>query len=250
VTARPRISSAIAALLGVTLCAAGNGVSRADDVAPNLGQFSIQVMNEGVHGAVRPAGSVELLLTCTSPVAFAHRIHTSPDGNLHASAPLGTCGLESVSAVRVGAKWYRWRLNVDIHPGINAFKLSSRNALVEEGEDAPPESLPADSPSTASAEVVEPVDPTDEISLPERLVTVSAEYPIEARKNRIQGKVILQAVVGTDGRVSQASIFSSSDPIFNDPAMEALSQYLFRPARRGGQPVAIYYTVRTDFQLR
>jgi TonB family protein len=250
VTARPRISSAIAALLGVTLCAAGANVPRADDGAPRLGQFSIQVMNEGVLGAVRPAGSVELLLTCTSPVAFAHRIHTSAEGNLLASAPVGTCGLESVSAVRVGAKWYRWRLNLDIHPGINAFKLSSGNALVEEGEDAPPESMPSDLPGAASAETVEPVLPTDEISFPERLVTVAAEYPIEARKHRIQGKVILQAVVGTDGRVSQASIFSSSDPIFNDPAMEALSQYLYRPARRDGQPIAIYYTVRMDFQLR
>jgi TonB family protein len=60
----------------------------------------------------------------------------------------------------------------------------------------------------------------------------------------------MQAVIGIDGLVSDIKVLSSSNPMFNDAAVRATSQRMFRPALQDGKPVAIQFTIRTDFRLR
>jgi len=56
--------------------------------------------------------------------------------------------------------------------------------------------------------------------------------------------------VGTDGFVRDIKVLSSSNPIFNAPAVRALAKWRYIPAQMGGRAVAVYYTVRTDFKAR
>jgi len=71
-----------------------------------------------------------------------------------------------------------------------------------------------------------------------------------ARRARIEGKVILQAVVDKEGNVNEVTVLSSSNPMFNDSAIEAVKQRKYKPALQNGRPVAIYFTIRVDFRLR
>jgi len=86
--------------------------------------------------------------------------------------------------------------------------------------------------------------------LPVIIKKVEPNYPDVARRARIEGKVILQAVVDKNGNVGEVTVLSSNNPMFNDNAIEAVKQWKYKPALQSGRPVAVYYTIRVDFRLR
>ena len=77
-------------------------------------------------------------------------------------------------------------------------------------------------------------------------------YPDLLRQAGIQGRVVLQAVVDTTGRVlSQSiSIVSATNPGFVAPARQALLATLFRPAMVGGTPVRMLVRIPYEFAIR
>ena len=56
-------------------------------------------------------------------------------------------------------------------------------------------------------------------------------------------------IINESGAVAAAKIVSSSDPIFETAALEAVKLWRFAPAKKNGQPVAMSYTVPVIFQL-
>ncbi len=58
----------------------------------------------------------------------------------------------------------------------------------------------------------------------------------EMRK-KLPGKVWLKCIINQQGRVENAIIESSSDPIFNEPSIKAIQKWRFEPAKRGGKSV-------------
>jgi TonB family protein len=85
--------------------------------------------------------------------------------------------------------------------------------------------------------------------LPEALTKVPPEYPDEERQNRIEGTVIVQALVGRDGRVKEAKI-TQSVPGLDQAALAAITQWTFRPAESYGKPVAVWVAVPVKFSLK
>jgi protein TonB len=130
------------------------------------------------------------------------------------------------------------------------LNLTSENAHVTDIEPVPPGTEASASPTTEIVGGVEPEFPSGDVVLPSVIVATDAEFPSIAKQARIEGKVILQAVIDVDGRVRKIEVVSSSNPLFNAPAIEAVSQRLYAPARSGGKPLPIYFTVRLDFRLR
>lgn len=218
--------------------------------APTLGRLEINVKYTSDDGAVRPIGPVGLRLSCTNPVTFSHQITTSANGHVEFSAPCGTCRLESASPVRLDGKRYVWNSDVEISPERTTVDLLSERAPVQDGTDASSESHTPPPVPTAAGEGVEPILPTRDVVLPVLLVGVEPEFPDLARRARIEGKVILQAVIGVDGHVTETKVLSSSNPMFNNPSIQAVSQRMYRPAHQDGKPVRIYFMIRTDFRLR
>jgi protein TonB len=96
----------------------------------------------------------------------------------------------------------------------------------------------------------EPILPTGDMVLPVIQKKVEPNYPDIARRARIEGKVILQAVVNKEGDVNEVNVLSSTNPMFNDAAIEAVKQWKYKPALQNGKPVSVYYTIRVDFRLR
>lgn len=75
-------------------------------------------------------------------------------------------------------------------------------------------------------------------------------YTEEARKNKIQGNVIVKVLVGTDGSVKQVRVSRGLPDGLNEEAIRAAYQLRFRPATKNGQPVAYWVNVQIEFNLR
>jgi TonB family protein len=80
----------------------------------------------------------------------------------------------------------------------------------------------------------------------ERLIhKVPPNYPPLARQARIQGEVLLQAEVNTDGTVQNVKLISGN-PMLAPAAIEAVKQWLFKPLCVQDEPVL----VETVFTIR
>jgi TonB family protein len=77
-------------------------------------------------------------------------------------------------------------------------------------------------------------------------------YPDLLRQAGVQGRVVLEAVVDTTGRVlSQSiSVVSATHPAFVTPARQALLATLFRPAMVGGTAVRMLVRIPYEFAIR
>lgn len=75
-------------------------------------------------------------------------------------------------------------------------------------------------------------------------------YTEEARKNKIQGIVVARVLVGADGAVKQVRITRGLPDGLDEQAIQAAHQLRFRPAMKGGQPVAFWQSVQIEFNLR
>jgi protein TonB len=79
---------------------------------------------------------------------------------------------------------------------------------------------------------------------------VRPRYTGEAMRNRIQGTVVLEAVVTSDGGVSQIRVIKSLDPGLDEEAILAIRQWRFEPGRAGTVAVDVLVTILLDFTLR
>jgi len=84
--------------------------------------------------------------------------------------------------------------------------------------------------------------------LPEAIDRVPPDYPSWAREKGVQGTVMVQALVGKDGRVKQ-TIVVSSIPMLDDYAQACIKQWRFKPAMAKGVPVAVWVGIPVKFSL-
>jgi TonB family protein len=73
-------------------------------------------------------------------------------------------------------------------------------------------------------------------------------YPREARRDGLEGRVLSHAQVGVDGRVRQI-VLVRGDPNFNATVVDAISEYVFRPAKRKGVVVPAWVAIPINFRL-
>jgi TonB family protein len=75
-------------------------------------------------------------------------------------------------------------------------------------------------------------------------------YPELARVTGIQGSVLVQALIGTSGKVEKAIIVRSDNKVFDSVAVAAVLATPFKPARKGdGTPVKSWVTIPIAFRL-
>lgn len=105
----------------------------------------------------------------------------------------------------------------------------------------PPPPAPKQEPRTARAGV--------EVRPPTKIRDAAPVYPAIAQSARISGVVIIQATIGVDGAVIDATVLRSV-PLLDQAALEAVRQWRYTPSSLNGQPVAVVMTVTVNFQLR
>ena len=77
---------------------------------------------------------------------------------------------------------------------------------------------------------------------------VSPVYPSQARLQRVEGPVTLDAVVGEDGNVHDVKVLSGN-PILAIAARQAVQQWRYDPFQLNGKPVPIHTQVTIQFKL-
>ena len=74
-------------------------------------------------------------------------------------------------------------------------------------------------------------------------------YPPEAKAQHLAGVVKLQAIIDTDGNVTELTLISSTDPIFVDAAMAAVRRWKYIPYAVNGVPVTVQTNITVNFSF-
>jgi len=85
------------------------------------------------------------------------------------------------------------------------------------------------------------------VTAPAPLRKIDPKYPPTLIKERVEGEVVLYAVIRRDGSVDSIQLVRGIDEQLDANAMEALSQWKFRPATKQGTPVDLEAIVHIPF---
>ena len=85
-------------------------------------------------------------------------------------------------------------------------------------------------------------------SVPELRQTVET-YPLLGQHSRVQGSVVLQAVVGADGSIEDLHVLSGP-AILATAAQQAVRQWRFKPYIQNGQPVETKTRITVNFSIK
>jgi protein TonB len=78
---------------------------------------------------------------------------------------------------------------------------------------------------------------------------VKPVYPQMAKVARVQGAVVLAAVIGKDGAIQNLHVVSTASPLLNQAAIDAVKQWRYRPYILNGEPVEVDTTITVNFTL-
>jgi TonB family protein len=87
------------------------------------------------------------------------------------------------------------------------------------------------------------------IQQPTKTLDVKPVYPQIAQSARVQGVVICEVLIGTDGKVLAGSILRSI-PLLDQAALDAVKQWVYTTTQLNGNPVAVVMTVTVNFTLQ
>jgi TonB family protein len=129
----------------------------------------------------------------------------------------------------------------NIHPGSNVSKveiLSDSNRV--------------SAPTTSAVSLTTNAAQHERLSngtFPELHQTVEATYPLLGEHMRVQGSVVLQALVGTDGTIENLRVVSGP-AILTAAAQQAVRQWRFKPYIQNGQAVETKARITVNFSIR
>lgn len=102
--------------------------------------------------------------------------------------------------------------------------------------------------TAATAVQEETFDVSDLQKRPEPVSQTPPSYPLELKKQRIEGVVTLIFVLNEEGRVEDPRVENSSRPEFEKPALEAIRKWRFRPGEKDGVKVRTF--IRQGMRFR
>jgi protein TonB len=92
--------------------------------------------------------------------------------------------------------------------------------------------------------------PGGSVAPPRVLTQVKPTYTDDALERRIQGTVVLELVVRTDGRPTDIRVIRSLEAGLDLQAIIAAREWRFEPGRLGGRPVDVQVVLMIDFWIR
>jgi protein TonB len=87
------------------------------------------------------------------------------------------------------------------------------------------------------------------LNMPRKIHDVAPDYPALALSARVEGVVIIEAVIAVDGSIRDARVLRSH-PLLDRAAVDAVRQWRYEPTRLNGQPVPVIVTVTVQFRLQ
>ena len=126
-------------------------------------------------------------------------------------------------------------------PGSNSVKVDMQSGTPEDANSA----IPAPSPEVPNANAQVSMSP----GTAERVSrTVNPNYPLLAKQMKVQGAVVLQALIDKAGKIEDLHVVSGP-AILSAAAQEAVKQWHFKPYYQGGQPVETEARITVNFTI-
>jgi TonB family protein len=88
------------------------------------------------------------------------------------------------------------------------------------------------------------------VSSPVVIREVKPDYPEDVKKEGIQGMVELEGIVQPDGTINDIRVTKSLDARLDREAIEALTQWRFRPGQKDGTNVRVLVLVEMTFSVK
>ncbi|HET7891592.1 MAG TPA: TonB family protein [Candidatus Sulfotelmatobacter sp.] len=131
-----------------------------------------------------------------------------------------------------------------LHPGTNSVRVDLQPGAPAQQVAVPPAPLKTSSVTSNAAERVQmSADTAEVVSRP-----VKPDYPLLARQMKVQGSVILQALIGRDGMIQDLHVVSGP-PILAGAAREAVKQWHFKPHYQGEEAVETQAKITVNFTI-
>jgi len=89
-----------------------------------------------------------------------------------------------------------------------------------------------------------------DVTAPITITTVQPVYPEAARRARIQGTVVIQAIISESGDVRDVQVLRALPLGLDSAAADAIRKWKFKPAMLNGRPVPVYYVLTVRFNLQ
>jgi protein TonB len=93
-----------------------------------------------------------------------------------------------------------------------------------------------------------PVRVGGQIKAPRKVRDQAPAYPEVAKQARVEGVVVLEAVISPEGRVTEVKVLRGS-PLLDDAAVNAVKSWAYTPTLLNGVPVPVVMTVTVSFKL-
>lgn len=104
--------------------------------------------------------------------------------------------------------------------------------------------LPPPKPAAAPARIKQ----GGEVTAASIITQTRPAYPPLARQARIQGTVVLHAIIDKEGKVAQLEVVSGH-PLLVASAIEAVKQWRYKPTQLNGDPVEVDTTIQVTFTM-
>jgi len=95
----------------------------------------------------------------------------------------------------------------------------------------------------------DPMDVSEIDFKPHPVRIVTPEYPREARRRKLEGKVVLRVLVGKDGAVEEVEVLNGP-AVFREAARAAARQFRFRPGKHEGHRRKVWMIMPIEFKLQ
>jgi TonB family protein len=169
-------------------------------------------------------------------------------GHAAAAGPLVLLALARAGAGDEAGALCRWTSALGLDPDFRGADLTAYGDAGRFLESHPwvdldkrPEGPPLRVPRPGSAEAP--------FTKPELLSHTKPEYSNGARKARVAGSVILETVLGADGRVTRARALKGLPFGLTASSVDSVCNWKFKPATRDGAPVEVYYVLTVNYQV-
>jgi protein TonB len=87
------------------------------------------------------------------------------------------------------------------------------------------------------------------VKAPELLVSSAPIYPAMARQARVEGQVTIEAVIDTNGKLTNMTVVSGP-PLLHQAAIDSLRTWKYQPGYLNEKPVPTKTSITVNFRLR
>jgi protein TonB len=89
-----------------------------------------------------------------------------------------------------------------------------------------------------------------DVKPPQVIFRVEPPYTEPARRSRVQGVVILEAIIDREGNVTDVRVLKPLPDGLDEAARQAVLQWKFKPGTKNGEPVPVIFSLTVNFRLQ